>query len=375
MDNSKKILILAHFLERYDIGLFIFYSPLLIVIFFPQDYSHGIIYSTLLFSSAYLARPVGSVFFGFIGDKLGRKISFLVSIYLMMVATLIIAILPTFYKIGYIASISVFICRILQGIASGGEFTSVVLLISEDADKKFLPKNLIFMRIAGLSGLIFAGLISLAVNIILPDLWRISFIIGFFLTIVNLYLRKSISESKQFSKEQKDNNLLKFPLTEILKNYKMNLFYSFAIGALGPAVFYTSTVFLPEQVVFKIDQTFLKIIILLTWLIFTYCQYFAIKFIHPIKLLMISCIAILLISILFIFINHNNIILILFVMLSFTGATFFSLSPCLYKVLFKTNMRHSGISLGISMGQGVFGGTAPVILAFIYENLDNVLVY
>ena len=69
MDNSKKILILAHFLERYDIGLFIFYSPLLIVNFFPQDYSHGIIYSTLLFSSAYLARPVGSVFFGFIGDK------------------------------------------------------------------------------------------------------------------------------------------------------------------------------------------------------------------------------------------------------------------------------------------------------------------
>ena len=85
-----------------------------------------------------MARPVGSVFFGFIGDKLGRKISFLVSIYLMMVATLIIAILPTFYKIGYIASISVFICRILQGIASGGEFTSVVLLISEDADKKFV---------------------------------------------------------------------------------------------------------------------------------------------------------------------------------------------------------------------------------------------
>lgn len=370
LSKSERISLLTHFLERYDIGLFIFCMPILVSTFMPGQCSKSTFYSSLLFSSAYLVRPFGSILFGYIGDRYGRKKSFLLSIYLMLCATLGVALLPSYHLIGISSSFILFFLRMLQGIASGGEFTSVVLLITENSNEENESKNLILLRIAGLGGILLAGIISFSTIHFLKISWRYLFFIGFFLCILNIWLRSNIKESKKFEKEKNKKNLLKFPLKNVIYNHKLNLSKSLIIGSFGPSIFYAATVFFPDYYKLEFNNILIKVVIIFFWCLLTYSHIFSVKFISSVNLLKTTSIVVFIISFLFIYINSNITLVILFILLSYFGSIYFALSPHLYQKLFKTNMRHSGISLGISLGQGTFGGTSPLILSFIFEKLQ-----
>lgn len=369
--KSNKVLILTHLLERYDIGLFIFYAPLLATKFFPDHNENQILYSTILFCSAYFIRPLGSIIFGFIGDTYGRKVAFISSVYLISVATLLISILPEFKSIGYLATIIIILARLLQGMASGGELTSVILLISESVEEKHMAKNLVLLRLAALIGVLCAGLVSVITERFMIFSWRFAFILGFIFTILNIFLRNNVRESMQFNSEKKNKNILSFPLKKVLRYHKKELIYSFFVGAFGPAVFYTTTVFFPMNFPLALEIIYVKIIILCFWVILTALYWKIVLILTPISLMRCAGVILSVFSILLPFINEQPMAIIcLFFVFSLVGSVYFTFAPYLYNIIFETNIRHTGTSLGVSLGQGCLGGTAPFILTLIYNEIQ-----
>ena len=140
--SAKKVAFAAFIgttIEWYDFYIYALASVLIFnELFFPADNEFiAILGSFASFAIGFLARPLGAIIFGHIGDRLGRKKSLIITLMLMGIATTSVGLLPTFASVGVIAPILLMLLRILQGIAVGGEWGGAVLLAGEHAPKGF----------------------------------------------------------------------------------------------------------------------------------------------------------------------------------------------------------------------------------------------
>jgi len=123
-------------LEWYAFVIFGFFAPTIIILFFPEENNTlGLIKTFGLFSVAFIARPLGAIILGHIGDKTSRKKALLLSIFVMAIPTVLIGCLPTYHVIGVVAPILLAILLIAQGFAIGGEFTGSMIFMIEHASK------------------------------------------------------------------------------------------------------------------------------------------------------------------------------------------------------------------------------------------------
>ena len=120
-------------LEWYDLFLAIILAKTLSHQFFPADNSAAFLETLAIVGSSYLIRPIGSLIFGSIGDRSGRKKSFLISLLLMGSATFLIGLLPTFNQIGWLAPIILLVLRLAQGLALSGEYSGAIIYVSENS--------------------------------------------------------------------------------------------------------------------------------------------------------------------------------------------------------------------------------------------------
>lgn len=124
-------------IEFFDFTLMIFLTPVLAKVFFPISGSSSVALLAVIssFSVGYLCRSLGGVIFSHVGDRLGRKKAFLLTIVLMSASTLVMGILPGYHQWGILAPVSLVILRMIQGISFGGDVGTVVLYVIEIADK------------------------------------------------------------------------------------------------------------------------------------------------------------------------------------------------------------------------------------------------
>ena len=181
---------LGNMLEFYNFTLFSLFLPTLLPIFFPTDnYFSSLILVYLILAVGFLAYPFGSLIFGYIGDKYGRKIALLLSISLMTISTCLIGLLPSYKQLGYISPLALSFCRIIQGICTGGEAIGAGVLVVEHANKN---SNVSFLgSIPAAFGTFGALLASLVVYILtkyhlVSEYWRYSFIFSLFLGLRKL---------------------------------------------------------------------------------------------------------------------------------------------------------------------------------------------
>lgn len=256
--TQQKFLIAATLgstLEFFDFITFIFLSPILAKLFFPGYFKHqlGIMALYLTISLSYLFRPIGGIIIGALSDKFGRKNVYISSIMCMALPSLVIACMPTYRSIGYSATVIIILARILQNISLGGEFPNSITYIVE----KFRNTNYFFLC----SWLIFGANLGIASSAQLVQLlikhtsssfmltygWRIPFILGSFIAIIAIYLRKHATESEEFLSYK--NNLIVSPILNLIKKYKLALFcgtwITFVIS-LSTAIFH---IFLPNLLV------------------------------------------------------------------------------------------------------------------------------
>lgn len=125
------LLQIGTFLEYFDLMLYVHLAVLLNELFFPKtDPKTAALLSAFAFCSTYMLRPFGALFFGYIGDQLGRKVAIILSTFLMAVACFFMSILPTYEEIGIFASVAMITCRVLQSFSATGEVIGAEIYLS-----------------------------------------------------------------------------------------------------------------------------------------------------------------------------------------------------------------------------------------------------
>jgi metabolite-proton symporter len=210
--------------------------------------------STLLayttFAIGFVARPLGGLIFGHLGDRIGRKSVLVATLLIMGVATVLIGLLPTYQQIGMAAPILLVLLRVLQGIGLGGEWGGAVLMAYEYADENQKGYYASLPQVGLAIGLcLSSGVVALLAS--LPDAdflawgWRVAFIASILLVVVGLYIRLKIIETPEFQAVKEKNAVAKMPFVEMIKGYPVSIL-------LGMGARYIDGVFFNVFAVFSI---------------------------------------------------------------------------------------------------------------------------
>ncbi len=237
-------------LEWYEVFLYIYWAPIISKLFFsPASELSALIYTLFIFGLGFLARPLGGLFFGHLGDLYGRKISLIASVVMISFPTFIIGILPGYAEIGYWAPVILVITRFLQGFPTGGELPGAMCYLAESAS----AENRKYMCSWAFVGPQLGAIISILECLLLEtylsekDLiawgWRLSFILGGLVGLFGFYLRHTLKESPLFAGLAAESKLARTPILESFSRYKKKLLLGFSYSALNAVGFYMICIF------------------------------------------------------------------------------------------------------------------------------------
>ena len=253
MSGEEKKVIFASSLgtvfEWYD---FYLYGSLAAIIgkqfFSGLDPSAAFIASLLAFAAGFFVRPFGALVFGRLGDMIGRKYTFLVTILIMGMSTFIVGVLPSYSSIGAAAPIILISLRLLQGLALGGEYGGAATYVAEHSPAGKRGAYTSWIQTTATLGLFLSLLVIIGVKSSLGDAafadygWRIPFIVSILLLAVSVWIRLSMNESPAFKKMKEEGRTSKAPLTESFTqwgNLKIVLLALFGLVAGQGVVWYT----------------------------------------------------------------------------------------------------------------------------------------
>jgi len=220
---------LGTMIEWYDFYIFGSLAVVLSTKFFPTDNPTAAFLSTLAtFAAGFVVRPFGALFFGRLGDLIGRKYTFMVTLLIMGGATFLIGCIPSYQTIGYLAPLLVLLLRLLQGLALGGEYGGAATYVAEHAPKNQKGYWTSWIQITATAGLFLSLLVILLTKGLLSKEafdewgWRVPFWISIFMVIISYVIRKNMDESPAFAKAKIEGKTSLNPLKESFNN-RLNL--------------------------------------------------------------------------------------------------------------------------------------------------------
>ncbi|WP_293698763.1 MFS transporter [uncultured Agrococcus sp.] len=210
--KPRRILIGTGFgnaLEWFDWQIYATFAPFIAAVMFStQDPLSALLSTLAIFAVGFVARPLGGLLFGWIGDRMGRKFSLVLAIILASVGSLMIGLLPTFDSIGSFASLLLLVARLIQGLAHGGEMPAVQTYLSEAAPKERRGLWSSFIYVSGTTGILSATLLgALLTTFLSPEFmadwgWRIPFLLAAVLGLYALVMRAKLEETESFEHEK-----------------------------------------------------------------------------------------------------------------------------------------------------------------------------
>jgi len=252
--KSTKLVITASALgtlfEWYD---FFIYGSMAVILgeLFFQDQSPAVqlLLALALFGAGFGVRPIGAILFGVLGDRIGRKYTFLMTITLMGLSTFAVGLLPTFATAGVLATAMLVALRLLQGLALGGEYGGAAIYVAEHAPPNKRGLYTSWIQVSVTSGALLALIVILICKLTFTEeeflawAWRIPFLLSFFLLLVSLFLRMKLGESPVYQAMRKERRTAKNPLHESFstwKNVKRLLVALFGVANGLTVIFYTA---------------------------------------------------------------------------------------------------------------------------------------
>ena len=227
-------------IEWYDFFIFGSLAVVISTKFFPADNPTAAFLSTLAtFAAGFVVRPFGALFFGRLGDIIGRKYTFMATLVLMGGATFLIGCIPSYESIGFMAPLLVLILRLLQGLALGGEYGGAATYVAEHAPDGQRGYWTSWIQTTATVGLFVSLLVILLTKSFLSeeqfDLWgwRVPFILSILMVYVSYLIRKNMDESPAFKKAKDEGTTSKNPLKESFGNrYNMKFVLLALFGAV-----------------------------------------------------------------------------------------------------------------------------------------------
>ena len=253
MTKEEKRVILASSLgtvfEWYD---FYLYGSLAVMIgahfFSAFDANTRAIFALLAFAAGFLVRPFGALFFGRLGDLIGRKYTFLITIVIMGASTFLVGLLPGYNTIGWIAPVVLIALRMLQGLALGGEYGGAAVYVAEHAPVGRRGFYTSWIQTTATLGLLLSLIVILVIRVNMGEQefaawgWRIPFLLSIFLLAISVWIRLQMQESPAFKKMKEEGTGSKAPLSEAFgqwKNARIALIALFGLTMGQAVVWYT----------------------------------------------------------------------------------------------------------------------------------------
>ena len=228
VDRSHRRVIFASSLgtifEWYDFYLYGALSAIISRQFFSGvDETTGFIFALLAFAAGFFVRPFGAIVFGRLGDLVGRKHTFLITIVLMGASTALVGLLPSYESIGVLAPIILIALRLLQGLALGGEYGGAAVYVAEHAPQGKRGLYTSWIQTTATLGLFLSLLVILGCRLAFGENfetwgWRIPFLLSTILLGISVYIRLQLQESPAFLQIKEEGRLAKRPLTEAFGN-------------------------------------------------------------------------------------------------------------------------------------------------------------
>ncbi len=381
-------------IEWYDFYIFGSLATIISGLFFPQGNPTIALLSTrATFATGFIVRPFGALFFGRMGDIIGRKYTFLMTLLIMGLSTTMIGLLPTYEQIGALAPILLLILRLLQGLAMGGEYGGAATYVSEHAPHNRRGFFTAFIQTTASLGLFVSlGVILATRTSVGEDAfkewgWRIPFLLSIVLVGMSFMIRRKLQESPLFAKMKASGKAAVNPLRESFmnpENRRLVILALFGLTAGQGVVFYTGQFYALYflQTVLKLNFATASQIIAVAILLGTpsFVLFGALSDrMSRKKIIMLGCF---LAAVLYFPIYHgmvaaagfdvNNpdagspnpniakLTFLVWVQVMFVGMVYGPIAAFLVE-LFPTRVRYTSMSLPYHIGNGVFGGLVPFI--------------
>ena len=388
--STKKVALsgmVGNILEWYDFTLYGYLAVILSKLFFPSDNEVvSLLASFGAFAVGFFFRPLGSVILGYVGDKYGRKKALIISIFLMAFPTFFIGLLPTYNDIGILAPILLIILRILQGISTGGEYTtSVSFVVEHSPDEKrgfYGSINLL----GAVIGIMFGSLMGAFLTSVFDKEsleafgWRIGFLFGIILAFVGVYLRRKAEETPVFLAIEEENRT-KNPLLKTFIHHPKEFLTSIIYSSLQGVAFFLLFVYLPTyyQKVLNIKPSTALFINSLAMFVLTLMipivAYFSDKVGRKPFLLVSTFLYSVSSVFLFKLILTGDItkIIVAHVLFAVISSGFMAILPTFLIETFPADVRNTAFSVGYNIALGIFGGTVPMVATYLISKTQNPL--
>ncbi|MBX9922547.1 MAG: MFS transporter [Rhabdochlamydiaceae bacterium] len=380
MASHKKIIlssVLGNALEFYDFTLYGVFTVVLANHYFPGDNSTAnLLFSLAAFAVGCLTRPLGAILFGHMGDNLGRKEALSFSILLMGIPTFCIGIAPTYQEVGIAASILVFVCRLLQGLFTGGEYNGAAIFTIEHLGKKY----------PGFIGGIITG--SCVIGSMIATLlgawtqspgmpswaWRLPFIFGGLIGLFGYFMRRNMMETPEFSAFPCNNR--KSFAQAIITHFRPSLI-SLAFGSFNGTLTYTLFGFL-NVYLFRylhiplVTAIQLNLVGLFCFMVGSPLMGYLLDIFGQKRFLSCAIAGIfsLMLPIFLLFSTKTIIALLLGqILLGLCTASIAGSGHAIMQRLFPVGERYRGIAFNFNLGIGFFGGITPIIYVHMIEQL------
>ena len=373
---------IGNLVEWYDWYAYSAFALYFSASFFPQGNKTAQLLNTAgIFALGFLMRPIGGWIFGRIADKVGRKQSMTLSVLLMSFGSLLIAFIPTYQSIGIIAPLVLLFARLLQGLSVGGEYGVSATYLSEMATKNRRGFYSSFQYVTLIGGQLFALGIQLILQKVLSDAelhawgWRIPFVIGAILSLVALYMRSILYETKAFEALKNRSDEHKGTIRELLKHPKaLLLVVGLTLG--GTLAFYTYTTYMQKFLVYTVNLSKAEstLISFISMLIFALIQplFGALSDRIGRRPLLISfgvlgsiCTVPLLTALSHTTSQYTAFFLLLSGLFIVSGYT--SINAVVKAELFPAEVRALGVGLPYALTVAIFGGTAEYVALYLKD--------
>lgn len=386
--SDKKIItaaMMGNILEYYDFTLFVYLTPILGPLFFPSDDKMvSIIASLGTYALGYVVRPLGGVFFGYIGDTYGRKQALTLSILLMAVPTCLMGFLPSYQTIGIAAPILLILLRLAQGLSAGGEYNGAAIFTVENVKEKgagFAGGMITSSSaIGGLAGSCMAMIVTLP---FMPSwAWRIAFLLGLLIAFIGFYIRSRIDEAHLDRLLKKRDQLKQVPLFDALKNHRRSVIATIGIVAFSGIMYNVSfsyvSIFLTSYQKWPLSQSLLIMSIgMLVYIAFSPLSGFLSDKYGEKKVMLTGATATLIAAYpcFTLLTQGGSVIKVMTAQaaLALLAAWFQGSMNLLMPKLFPMESRYSGLGFSYGLGIGIFGGTTAMISTILVKWTGNPL--
>lgn len=378
---------IGNFIEYYDFVIYGYFASVIAKLFFPaSNEAASLILTFAAFAVSYVARPLGAILFGLIGDKYGRRAPLTVAILLIATCTTVIGLMPTYASIGVAAPIILTLARLLQGVSVGGEYGGALAFIAEyapDRKRGFYTAWQTFT--IGLALVVGAGVATLLTSSLSADAvaswgWRLPFLVGLPLGFVGLYMRLKLEETPHFAALQQQMEVEKAPLRVGVRNAWRNMLISMGLMATPSLCIYLYFIYSPTYLTTQLDYAAaVSQRINLVGLLF-YCALvplFALLCdrVGRRPMLLVGAIGVAVVTYPGFALFGQGDWRVTMVALCVMGLCFAPISAASLVALaesFATTFRYSGVSLSLNIPVTLFGGTAPLLATALIAGTGDV---